>query len=219
LRSIKSNYGTVSYPLIIVLIFTAITAGFLVSHKLNQNRPSAPQILGLLWPNPKTLTPFELASTRGEAFGLDSLKGHWTFLFFGYTSCPDVCPTGLTTLTSVQKRLRSEGAADNVQVVFVSVDPERDTIERMAKYVEYFDSAFIGATAPLKQLESLTLQLGVLHERYAPDERGNYVVDHTASVMMIGPSARLVGIFSAPLAADNVASRFQSMRTFLEDQL
>jgi protein SCO1/2 len=213
-----SGKGAVAYPLVLALMLTATAAGLFVSNITNKNNILDPQIMGFLWPDPKPLTPFELTSTENKNFSLESLKGRWTLLFFGYTFCPDVCPTALTTLTSVLQRLRLEKADDDVQIVFVSVDPARDTIEQIQKYVGYFDQSFIGATAPLEQLETLTRQLGVLHERYAPDEFGNYVVDHTASVMLIDPSARLVGIFSAPLAADDLALRFRSMRGFLEKQ-
>ncbi|MCB1863299.1 MAG: SCO family protein, partial [Gammaproteobacteria bacterium] len=110
-------------------------------------------------------------------------------------------------------------AAEDLQVIFVSVDPARDTIERMQQYVGYFDKSFIGATAPIEQLDVLTRQLGVLHERTTPDDSGSYLVDHTASVMLIDPSARLVGVFSSPLEVESITSRFQSMREFLDKQI
>ncbi|WP_051301707.1 SCO family protein [Sedimenticola selenatireducens] len=191
----------------------------MVSQAFNERKSPGPEILGFLWPAPKPLAPFELVSTKDETFSIDSLKGHWTFMFFGYTSCPDVCPTALTKLTGVVKNLRSKGADDDVQVVFVSVDPVRDTIARMQQYVGYFDKSFVGATAALEQLDVLTRQLGILHERTAPDDSGSYLVDHTASVMLIDPSARLVGVFSAPLEVESITSRFQSMRAFLEKQI
>ena len=130
-----------------------------------------------------------------------------------------MCPTALTKLTGVIKHLRSKDAAEDVQVVFVSVDPARDTIENMQQYVGYFDKSFIGATAALEQLDVLTRQLGVLHERTASDDSGSYLVDHTASVMLIDPSARLVGVFSTPLEVESITMRFQSMREFLEKQI
>ncbi|MCB1860309.1 MAG: SCO family protein [Gammaproteobacteria bacterium] len=219
MRYLRLSRGTVSYPLVIALLLTAAAAGFVISKVFNENEPSAPEILGFLWPAPKPLTPFELMSTKDETFNIDSLKGHWTFMFFGYTSCPDVCPTALTKLTGVVKHLRSKDTAENVQVVFVSVDPARDTIDHMQQYVGYFDKSFIGATAALEQLNALTRQLGVLHERTAPDDSGSYLVDHSASVMLIDPSARLVGVFSAPLEVESITLRFQSMRDFLEKQI
>ena len=219
MRDLRLSRGAVSYPLVIALLLTVTAAGFMVSQVFFESKQSEPEILGFLWPAPKPLTPFELVSTKDETFNINSLKGHWTFMFFGYTSCPDVCPTALTKLTGVTKHLRSKDAAEDVQVIFVSVDPARDTIERMQQYVGYFDKSFIGATAPIEQLDVLTRQLGVLHERTTPDDSGSYLVDHTASVMLIDPSARLVGVFSTPLEVESITSRFQSMREFLDKQI
>ena len=143
---VKSGRLSLSNPLVPVVLLAALVAGFLIAQR-DEKSMAQPQILGLLWPNPKPLTQFELNSTSAHPFTLETLKDRWPLLFFGYTSCPDVCPTTLATLSGVMQRLRAESKADRLQVVFVSVDPQRDTLDQIARYIGYFDSSFMGATA------------------------------------------------------------------------
>lgn len=200
--------------LLVVLALGGLAAGYAVSRAMHGGAPASADIPGLLWPEPKALTPFALQATDGKTFDLTRLEGHWTFLFFGYTYCPDVCPTALSTMAQTVKRIAD---GDRVQVVFVSVDPARDTVERMRDYVEFFDPTFVGATGPLDELEPLTRQLGVLHIRGQADEQGNYDVDHSASLLLVGPKGRLIGIFQAPQTAEEIAGRFNAMRAFIEE--
>ena len=125
----------------------ALAAGYVVSRAVYQPPDTKPD--GLLWPNPKRLSGFSLSATDGKNLDVERLRGRWSFLFFGYTFCPDVCPTTLVTMKTALNRLRDTESAGDVQVVFVSVDPARDTLDRMKQYVEYFDASFIGATGPL----------------------------------------------------------------------
>lgn len=196
-----------------------LSAGVVVSRLTSSPGASQavdPGIPGLLWPAPKPLTAFALEATDGEAFDLSRLEGRWTFLFFGFTFCPDVCPTTLTTMAAAMKQIRNAVPAEDVQVVLVSVDPARDTLARMKSYVEFFDPRFVGARAPVEQLEGLTGQLGILHFRGEPDDKGQYEVDHSASIQLVDPQARRVGVFSTPHVPDDIASRYLAMKTFLE---
>jgi protein SCO1/2 len=103
-----------------------------------------------------------------------------------------------------------------VQVVFVSVDPARDTPEHLAQYVRYFDASFLAATAAPARLEALTRKLGVVAVAGEPDAAGSYEVDHTASILLLDPRARLVGIFGAPHVAEDITARFRAMRAHVE---
>lgn len=196
-----------------------LSAGLLVRRLASSPSPSqriAPEIPGLLWPNPKRLTAFALEGTDGEPFNLSRFKGRWSFLFFGFTFCPDICPTTLTTMASAMDQIQLKTPARDVQVVFVSVDPARDTLARMKSYVEYFNSSFVGARASVEALEKLTQQLGILHFRGKPDDQGHYEVDHSASILLVDPQAQLVGIFGTPHVAGDIASRYQAIRAFME---
>jgi len=190
--------------LAVALAAAALTLGAALAY-LNA-KPSAPDIPGLLWPNPKPLSDFELRDQAGRPFDLARLEGAWTLLFFGYTHCPDVCPMTLSVLDDVDDLLAQAGRdPSNLQYVFVSVDPERDSLEHLGDYVTYFDEDFLGVTGDDAALKELTRQLGALYVRSEPDENGDYVVDHTAAVFLIDPRARLIALFQAPHDARVIA--------------
>ena len=187
-----------------VVAAAALTLGAVASFMTS--RPEAPAIDGLLWPKSKALTAFALEDHHREAFTLDRLTGRWTLLFFGYTHCPDVCPVTLTVLKNAIALMgKADADAELPQVVFVSVDPERDTLEHLAPYVSYFDPDFLGVTGSDENLATLARQLGILYLRAEPDANGDYLVDHTAAVFLIDPRGHLVALFQAPHALERIA--------------
>jgi protein SCO1/2 len=191
-----------------------VGAAALVASKLEEARP--PDIEGLLWPDPKVVEPFSLVEHRGEPFTLEQLKGRWSFLFFGYTNCPDVCPTILSMLDKVAQELGKEPMSNrDVQFVFVSVDPARDTPEVLAKYVGSFNPDLIGVTGVKEKLTSLTRQLGIYVEHEPSDAHGDYSVDHGVPLLLIDPAGRLLGVFQSPRGPLDVAERFRQMRRFV----
>ena len=120
-------------------------------------------------------------------------------MFFGYTHCPDICPISLQALADMMRAIEDKHVREAIQVYFVSVDPERDTAERMSSYVTYFDPGFIGVTAPLKQLRVLTRALGIAHEiRNRSEGSQTYDVDHSGAVVLVSPAAKFAGLFGAP---------------------
>ncbi len=142
------------------------------------------------------LPAFALHRSGGVLTNAD-LLGRWTLLDFGYTFCPDICPTTLATLKDIETRLVAIGVAAP-QVVFVSVDPARDTPERLADYVHFFDPSFIGATGSDAELAALAKHLGVQYQRHDETDKQHYTVDHGAVVYLIGPQGRLKATFSWP---------------------
>ncbi len=191
-----------------------VGAAALVASKLDEARP--PDVEGLLWPDPKIVQPFSLVDHRGEPFTLEQLKGRWSFLFFGYTNCPDVCPTILSMLDKVAGELGKEPMSNrDVQFVFVSVDPVRDTPEVLARYVGNVNPNFIGVTGAMETLTSLTRQLGIYAQPDPPDTHGDYSVDHGTPVLLIDPAGRLLGVFQSPRGPLDVAERFRQMRRFV----
>lgn len=179
-------------------------------------RTAAPReaIPGLLWPDPKVLQDFSLTDEDGRSFDRSRLLGRWSLLFFGFTNCPDVCPTTLAVLKQARQQLAD---APPAQVVFVSVDPERDDRETLKRYVDYFDPAIVGVTGEPAELETLTRQLGILYMKAGgdgPDEA--YTVDHTASILLLDPAARLVGIMSPPHDAAQVSELVTRIQNFIQ---
>ena len=197
--------------ILIVCVGIAFAAGMGLSLQQGRSTVQEERISGLLWPNPKQLTPFSLVDQHGAEFGLERLRGKWSFLFFGYTSCPDICPTTMSVLSRVKSQLAQEFGDEAMQFILVSVDPERDTQDRMRSYVEYFDPEFIGLRAPEARLDELTSQLGILHVRVGEAGSDDYLIDHSASILLISPKLELVGLFSAPHESVDIAARAASI--------
>jgi len=173
-----------------------------------------PELSNVMLPAPQPLKAFALRDGNREAFDLERLQGRWTMVFFGYTSCPDICPTALATLREVAGHLESE---ENVQYVFVSVDPARDTPERVGEYVEFFHPGFIGVSGDPERIEALMKQFNVMAKRNPGDNPDAYTIAHTSSIMLVGPDARLLGSFSPPHKARRIADQFQALRNYLEE--
>jgi protein SCO1/2 len=138
---------------------------------------------------PRAAPDFALRAAGGAEFRLSGHRGKVLVLAFGYTHCPDVCPTVLAELAQVRARL-GPAAAPRVQVAYISVDPERDTPERLRAYTEVFDKTFLGLTGPLARLEPVWKAYGVSIAR-RPVPGGVYSVHHSASVYLIDPRGRL----------------------------
>jgi protein SCO1/2 len=164
---------------------------------------------------PRALPGFALTDHEGQRFDEARLEGQWSFLFFGYTYCPDVCPITLGNLRDVRELLASSGdarALDGVQFVFVSVDPERDTPERLGEFVPYFHRNFIGATGNEDELERLTGALGIHRAKAEGGTERDYLIDHSTAVMLIDPQRRLHAVFSRPHDPDAIADAFLKIR-------
>lgn len=176
--------------------------------------PSPPgELRGVLRSEFRPLAPFHLQSGSHGPIGLDSLRGMWTFVFFGYRSCPDVCPDTLNQLGEMQALLadQSPGLARQVQVLFVSVDPARDSTEQLASYAAYFGPRIIAATAGRGALDRLARQFGAAY-RYEPETvPGQYAVSHSSAVFLVDPYARLVAAFSQPHYAAALLAQFRGI--------
>jgi protein SCO1/2 len=158
-------------------------------------------IAGFELPQPLALADFRLAQASGRAFTRASLEGHWTMLLFGFTACPDVCPTTLAQMAEV-RRASASSHGPALDGVFVTIDPARDTPARLGDYVARFDRRFTGVTGDERAIRAFAQQFRV---RYEPVAGMPYRFDHTASVSVIGPDAKLHAIFTLPLDPARVA--------------
>jgi protein SCO1/2 len=166
-----------------------------------------------LFPDPKPLTAFTLTDHRNRVFDLASLKGKWSFLFFGFTHCPDVCPTTLAVLARAHDSIaRNTLGAEDVQFVFVSVYPNRDTAGELRQYVEYFDTSFLGVTGDNAQIANLAGQLGTAYQVAITPGVENYPVYHTTAVFLVDPQARYHAVFTPPHDAEEISKRFKVVR-------
>jgi protein SCO1/2 len=151
---------------------------------------------GTLLSQPRQLPDFSLVADNGQPFNLASLQGHWTILFPGFTYCPDVCPTTLAFLKNLTGKLGSEGHKFNV--VFVSVDPDRDTPERLASYVHFFNPGFVGVTAKEPELGRFTQMMGIAYAKVPGNTPQTYTMDHTAALILVDPKGRITAYFTPP---------------------
>jgi protein SCO1/2 len=159
----------------------------------------------------RALPDFNLIDHRGQSFGPRNLRGHWSLMFFGYTNCPDFCPTTLATLAAMEKNLAASGARVRPQVIFMSVDAKRDTPSQLAKYVPYFDPEFIGITAKDQpSIEAVARKLGVA-VMISPKSDGSYSVDHSGAIFVVDPDGKLAAILMGPFTASALQADFQSI--------
>lgn len=146
---------------------------------------------------PQKAYDFTLTDHHGKALRLSDLKGKAVLLAFGFTHCPDICPTTLSNLAAVNDAL-PERERERVQVVFISVDPKRDTPEQLARYVPFFNSSFIGLTGDEDQIKKTAKEYGVFYE-YAPlvtnSAKDSYTVNHSSYVYLIDPAGRFTLLF------------------------
>ena len=170
-----------------------------------------PEIAGFVYPEPKAIAPFNLIRHNGSTLNLEFLKDKWSFVYFGFTYCPDVCPTTLVELNLVQKALADSGLDADNQYIFVSVDPQRDTPDRLAQYVAYFNEKFIGATGTDEALTEFTQDIGVLYT-YPKGRKGkNYAVDHSSILAVFDPNAHLHVVFTSPHKSDAIFDGFKKI--------
>ena len=199
----------------IIIGLIALAAGIgAFSARYYQPAPDA-AVEGLMWPNPKQIGAFAAVDQDGRPFTRDRLLGKWSFLFFGYTHCPDVCPVTLAVLGQLERILGENKVNVPSQMVFVSVDPQRDTTTQIRDYVRYFSPAMIGVSGTEAEIQSLTSQIGIAVLHYDPDPQGNYLVDHSASVFLTDPKGRLLMVFPAPQNAEAMLARFRQALEFM----
>ncbi len=199
----------------VAIALLATATGYFVSVKQAQlAQQQQMSIPGLFWPNPRQLQAFSVVDHNNEPFQLAALQGKWSMVFFGYTNCPDICPITLATLAATYPDMKDE--TDNLQVVFASVDPDRDNIEKLSQYVKYFNDEFIGIGGNTEAMDQFTRQLGVPYYLNKEEGQENYLVDHSASVYLLDPEARMVGKLSPPHTPKLVKQQFIRIKEFID---
>ena len=167
----------------IILWALVVVVGFAAAGLYFWKPPAGP--VGL------TGAPFTLESTAGGEFTQANFKGTPTALFFGYTSCPDVCPTTMAELSAVQQQLKL--SPNQFRVVFATVDPDRDSLKVLQGYVSNFGSSFIGLTGTQAQVDAAKAAFGIYSKKGPDDGTGTYLVDHTATVFLLGKDGEFEG--------------------------
>lgn len=191
----------------VLVALVALVMGLTVYKALSRAQQMNPAVLldaGIvLLPQSRELPALTLTDQDGQAQAVDSLTGRWTLLFFGYTFCPDICPTTLAELRQLQGLLGEEDR-QRLQVLMVTVDPARDTPEQLKQYLGFFDAGFRGLTGELENIQTLSGRVGI---PFIPGDtrQENYTVDHSANLALLGPDGRQHGFIRAPLKVQKLA--------------
>ncbi len=184
-------------PLLFGICLFALAAGAGLAHW--QQTPAYTVSNATVLDFPRPVPTLDLTDHEGEAFTNERLQGTWSVVFFGFTHCPDVCPTTMSMLASTMKRIEAVNPEAKPQVIMISVDPARDTPEQLNKYVPFFAPDFVGVTGTEAQIASLTETMGVASRRVPLGEgEGDYTIDHTSALFVINPDGALNAISSSP---------------------
>jgi protein SCO1/2 len=214
----KQSRGIKLTVLALAAFITIIVAGFV--YRIQQPRiltVSEMQVNGLyLHKIPRNFGDISLVDHRGQVFDNDRLLGKWTLVFFGFTYCPDICPTTMGFLNELMGQLEGTEAEDT-EVVMVTVDPARDTVEQLASYVPYFNPDFTGVTGDFLDIHRFATALNTPF-RKVPGEGENYQVDHSANVALINPRGDYHGFFKAPLDMAKMKLTYRSARAMWDKQ-
>lgn len=205
--------SNIRLTLIGVLLFAfAGVAGFV--HKITTPRVLSDTDLrnngAIVFEKPRIFSDIALIDHNGQLFDSARLKGKWSILLFGFTYCPDICPTGLSQLNRMVEPLSAE-ERESLQVVMVSVDPERDTPEVLNRYVPYFNESFTGITGNPQVIRKLAAELNVAYQTVDLDD-GDYTLDHSAQMVLINPYGHYHGFFRYPQDPARMRLTWRSIR-------
>jgi len=203
--------------LTVVVCIAAVAIGFLFSTN-RTSETERPEISGFAFPEPIALSDVDLIDENEDALTEDFFTGGWTFIYVGYTFCPDACPISLNILSQMYEDLGQQDASDNVKALLVSVDPERDTPERLKEYVKYFNESFVGATGTANNLASFAKQVSAVYSLPKDRSKKDYLVDHSSSIILINPDAEVHAIFTPPQKADLLAADYIKLRNFFNSR-
>jgi protein SCO1/2 len=158
---------------------------------------------------PRIFSDFELIDHRGDKFNIARMQDKWTIVFFGFTNCPDICPTTLAILNDTYSKMK-DSEKEKIQIVMISLDPERDTVEALAEYVPYFNETFIGVTGNKHLIRRLTAEINIAYNKVSL-EGDDYTVDHSTQLVLINPKGHYHGFFRAPHSEIMLRSTWRSI--------
>ena len=201
----------------VVVLIALMLAGFY--HKISQPRILNEHELrengAVLLQTARKFSEFELTDHKGQSFGLEQLKNKWSLIFFGFTHCPDICPTTMASAAKLYAEL-DDDEKQQFQVVLISLDHERDTLEKLADYVPYFNPDFIGATGNQYVLLKLATELNVAFSKVELED-GDYTIDHSGNMILINPYGHYYGFLKPPFAEGNMLRALRSIMAGFEE--
>jgi protein SCO1/2 len=217
-KTAKQSRGIKLTVAALAVFITIIVAGFV--HRISMPRvltATEMQINGLyVMETPRSFGEVNLVDQHGAAFTNERLQGKWTLVFFGFTYCPDICPTTMSFLNDLLGQLEGTEVEDT-EVLMVSVDPARDTVAVLADYMPYFNPEFTGVTGEFLDIHRFATALNTPF-RKVPGQGDNYLVDHSANVVLINPRGDYHGFFKSPLDMAKMKLTYRSARAMWDKQ-
>ncbi len=192
--------------LLVTGLIAALLAGIGMSHLMQQD--NAPGVSGLVLNPARSLPDFELVTQHGTPYNKDTALGRYQLLFFGFTHCPDICPSTLALMRQLRENLPAQ-LRSKLDFVFVSIDPERDTPEVMGPYLAHFDPAFIGVTGNTEAVTDFADSVGIAFIKV--DQGDTYTMDHATALVLLDPQSRIKAYFSAPHKLDELQSTLDTL--------
>jgi len=216
LRNMKLVFPKVLWVVAFLLLLVLVEPLFYGN--LFSSKSQYPEVIReVVYPDLQSLHEFNLVDHDNQALGLQQLSGRWTFLFFGYTHCPDICPATLSQLTRLSQSIQRQVAKESSPTfLFVSVDPARDKVEVIHDYIHYFDENFVAATGDIKNVEAFEEQFCVSHRHGQPDASDNYTVTHSAEIFLIDPQTRIVAKFTPPISIQQVTHQYSVLVDYFQ---
>ena len=217
MRSLPNLMKAVNKNLIIILVFMATVLSLFINKLTTPRTLSNDELLinGLfLFDTPKAISDFKFFSSQSKSITKSDLMGKWTLMYFGFTNCPDECPTTMYQLSKLIKVLRDKDfTLDDKQWILVSIDPERDTSEIIDRYAKGFDKDFIGVSNSRPMLLSLATQLSV--NNVMPSHSNNmdhsHLDNHVNNIILLNPEGKFAGIFRPPFDISRLSLTYQSI--------
>ncbi|MGH8419315.1 MAG: SCO family protein [Pseudomonas sp.] len=200
---------TVFILVAIVALVLGLTVNRVLSGKSQGDQTALIDAGVILLPQSREVPGLKLMDQDGQPVSLDAFKDKWTLLFFGYTFCPDICPTTLAQLRQIKSELPKD-AVDRLRVVLVSVDPNRDTPQQLKTYLGYFDKQFVGLTAPVETIQKLANAVSIPFIP-ADTNKPNYTVDHSGNLAILGPDGTQRGFIRAPLNTQKLVAQLPGL--------
>ena len=203
----------ISLTVVVLIAFASLIACLFVAQHLPDKKVAlVEQFKGTLLDHPRAIKPFAFTKTNHTPFNNQSLMGHWTLIFFGFTNCATICPTTMAELGQMYRILEKNKVKPLPEVVMVSIDPERDTLSKLANYVKAFDPHFSGARGDNQSVHKMARGMGIVYMKIAANHGNpteNYNIQHSGAVMLLNPQGELAAFFIPPHTAEEVAHDYQ----------
>ncbi|KTC82335.1 SCO1/SenC family transporter protein [Legionella cherrii] len=203
---------SVTFTVVVLLALAGLFSGIFVGQHFHfKKKIDVTTFHGTYLENPRPVNRFQLTGIDEKSFDNKSLKGKWTLMFFGFTNCGYVCPTTMAELTKMYHILEDKGVKNLPRIVMISIDPERDSPEKLRGYVTSFHPNFYGARGDEESIKSMTREMGIAYAKVVEkgvDDATNYDIQHSGALMLFNPQGELNAFFTTPHHADLLAKDY-----------